>query len=876
MEEIAKLVSGHNSIDRWKYLESSWPKYLDSVDGVLVKDGIEDDDIVKLKTVAIQSWLYGFEFINTISVVTPKTIVFFGNKEKIKLLANMKDAAKKAGKDLVFVTKSDKLEDREFDELFAAMARLRLKRLGVFGNEKQKGKMIEKFEDQSQNLGYEQVDVGQRVQEMLSVKDADALVAVKTCATVTAHFFGKFIAQIEDVVNDNVRISHQEISKQMDETLQKSKASLERDFKAKPSFYDFPYSPVVQSGGRYSLKPNAESGADNLSYDCILLNLGGKYLDLNCNIFRTLLINPTAEDKDHYTALADLHSRTIKALRADRSLKDVYEETAGYCREKYPKLVDKLPTTLGFGIGYEFKESSLSINNKNDRRVQKGHVLSVITSLSGLRGFGRDLSYSMHLADTIVVDDKGQPVNLTASVSTTFEDVGYDIDDEKSGKDTSAENLTTLTEGAKPAKTRAAKRNRQLSEEQLRVQRMREHQAELMDLKMKELEERVKSGNFNNLGERAHKVTLVKLNTYRPENFPEKLSPRTIHIDHKNYAVLLPIGKRLVPFHIACVKNVTKHLDGTQSVLRVNFHSPAMSSGNVVLPTLSNFGSMPIYIKELTYRSGKNEVLASLVKQMKDLQRKFRLQTSIASSNIKSKDKPALRNKLKSLSDIKMRPTMSGRKTIGQLSSYANGLRFSSKKGESLEIALDNVEHAIFKPCDDNMIIILHFYLIEPVIVNKKLTQHVQFFAEVGYTSEDLADPRKRHRGEFDEFEEERMEQQAKEQYNAMFLDFVSYTEQHWEKDLRFDTPYAELGFYGSYSQNNVLITPTNNTLAAIMESPFLIVPLEDIELVSIERVDNHIKNFDLIVIFKDYAKPVLSLSNVPRTNLDSLKEWLE
>lgn len=50
---------------------------------------------------------------------------------------------------------------------------------------------------------------------------------------------------------------------------------------------------------------------------------------------------------------------------------------------------------------------------------------------------------------------------------------------------------------------------------------------------------------------------------------------------------------------------------------------------------------------------------------------------------------------------------------------------------------------------------------------------------------------------------------------------------------------------------------------------------LDEIELVSIERIDNKIKNFDMIVIFKDYTKPVKRIDNIPKENLDMIKEWL-
>ena len=43
---------------------------------------------------------------------------------------------------------------------------------------------------------------------------------------------------------------------------------------------------------------------------------------------------------------------------------------------------------------------------------------------------------------------------------------------------------------------------------------------------------------------------------------------------------------------------------------------------------------------------------------------------------------------------------------------------------------------------------------------------------------------------------------------------------------------------------------------------------LEDIEFVSVERLDNKIKNFDLAVVFKDYGKSVRTIDNIPKENL--------
>lgn len=92
---------------------------------------------------------------------------------------------------------------------------------------------------------------------------------------------------------------------------------------------------------------------------------------------------------------------------------------------------------------------------------------------------------------------------------------------------------------------------------------------------------------------------------------------------------------------------------------------------------------------------------------------------------------------------------------------------------------------------------------------------------------------------------------------------------------MKFDSPYQQLGFYGSPFYNNVFIMPTAYCLISIIEKPFLVLFLEDIEFVSIERIDNKIKTFDLAIIFKDYTKSVRTIDNIPKSDLQSIKEWM-
>jgi nucleosome binding factor SPN SPT16 subunit len=87
--------------------------------------------------------------------------------------------------------------------------------------------------------------------------------------------------------------------------------------------------------------------------------------------------------------------------------------------------------------------------------------------------------------------------------------------------------------------------------------------------------------------------------------------------------------------------------------------------------------------------------------------------------------------------------------------------------------------------------------------------------------------------------------------------------------------PFEEKGFFGSPNSNSVFIAPTAHAIVSLVERPFFLVMLDDIELVSIERVEGQIKNFDMVIIFRDYNKPVKHIDNIPKTNLAQIKEWL-
>lgn len=890
MQEIRDEILKHKTMTRWANLASQWDTRFPGVDAILIKDSAVEDSI-KLKTLALQSLLFRHEFTNSIILVSKSKLIVFASKDKLDLLAHLPEQAKHASKEVILIDYKD-INNPGYESLFSALASHDFKKFGGFLREKQKGLFIENFEKEFAKRNLTETDVGTPFQELIAIKSEEDLELIGKAAQANVFLMKKFVSEIEGILDANSNTSHQKITKIMENQIESSKRELERSFGIKPRFIEYTYSPVVQSGKNFDLKIDAESNSDPLSQNYILLNMAVKYFELNTNIFRTLLIDPSEEDRRNYGALSKIHEFVVNSLAPGTRCADIYSKTVDLVRTNYPDLIEKLPQNFGFGIGYEFREGCLLLSAKNEKgEIRAGQVFVVVTSLKDLKG-RKDQVYAMHLADTVKISENGK-INLTAGVSNRLEDIGYTLEDQESekprGRDkdrdraydravaaTIPKNLDLTGNGPMASRTRAAKRMEEINREQSKANQLAKHQRQLLDIKMKELEELLASGNFNFKKQDSNKVELERIKAYTPENFPGKNNTRNISVDARRHCVLLPINGQIVPFHVSCLKNVTKHAENKMATLRFNFFTPGTAAGNIVFPSSETYGAHLVYIKELTFRSTNVENYNQIAKEIKDVQKS--LKSALSGTADGANERLNLSNKLKFLNDIKMRPAMNGRKTAGTLTAYENGFRFTNKStNENFDLPLSNVRHAILQTCEQEMLVIIHFALKEKVVISKKEYQHVQFYTEVGLLAEDLNDPRKRGRGhDYDEFEEEELERQARDFYNKQFLDFCGYVEKHWKSPLKFDAPYHDYGFYGSHAYNNVIILPTATCLVSLVEQPFLVVAYEDIEVVSFERVDNKIKNFDIGIVFKDYSRPVQTITNIPKNKLEMLKTWLE
>ena len=888
MEEFKKLIKAHPLSSRWAKF-TKFIKSLDkNVEGLLICDGDDDLDSIKIKILAVQSYLFRFEFVNSTLVILPSKIIVFSHKQKLAL---MREYVLDEGQSIVDVPfEAKEPTPLNFEKFLDVLKAEQIQNLGFFEKEKPKGFFDEKFIEQVRGVT-RLTDVSREVQEFLSVKETQELELIRASAKLTCSFFRKLIEDVEEVVDSGEKVLHSTISEKVDNFMEKAKKKPNK-WKLNGYYYDFVYAPVIQSNQTYTLKLTSGNSNEHLSSDCIVLNLCGKYHDMNSLIVRTLLVNPTPADKRNYQALKYLHSKVVSNLAVGTELSQVFEKSRASFLKRYPELKENLPPSFGFGIGYEFKERCLAINHKNKKRVQENQVFAVVTSLKGLRGFKTGKEYLMQLADTVIVaSDAGEVV--TEKVSKNIEEVGYDFEEESDEENSRrAENgglqehdnymeskLKLLNQKSEQFQgkrmTRAALQRERILDENRRQKERSKHQRELLEAKMKEIEERFHGGTFIRKNDVNKKTVVRDIELYTQTNFPPSLKLEEVRTDMKKWCILLPINDRVVPFHIALLKNVVKQSDGEFSRVRFNFYHPGVAVPALEFPAPESLPEETLYLQELTYRSMNHDTILSLTKRIKDLRKKWQLRDDTVEGESSLIE---LGSRLAVLHDLKMRPALAGKKTRGTLTAFSKGYKFVSKKNAVFQLAYSNVKHAVFQPCDENMMIILHFKLHKPVQVNKKKTHDVQFYCEVGAIAEDLNDPR-RNRGRYDypnEMQEEEMERYMQQKYNDAFLAFVEKVNGAASDCVKFESPFSDFSFYGSPFYNNVLISPCDRCLVSIVDTPLFVLSLDEIEIVSIERIDNKIKNFDLIIIFKDYSRSVQSISNIPKNDLEKIRHWLD
>ncbi|KAL7235426.1 hypothetical protein ACSBR1_018840 [Camellia fascicularis] len=755
-------------------LYSHWNEYNNDLWGasevLAIATPLPSEDLRYLKSSALNVWLVGYEFPDTVMVFMKKQIHFLCSQKKASLLEVVKKTAKEVVDAEVVMHVKAKNDDGTalMDSIFCAVrAQSKLDDhdtpvVGSIAREIPEGNLLETWPEKLKNANFHFSDITNGFSDLFAVKDSAEITNVKKAAYLTSSVMKHFvIPMLEKVIDEEKKVSHSSL---MDDT--------ERSF----------------------LNLQKLSNDENLYYDStsvIICAIGSRYNSYCSNVARTFLIDANALHSKAYEVLLKAHDAAISALKPGNKAGAAYEAALSVVEKDAPELVANLTKSTGTGIGLEFRESGLSLNGKNDR---------------------------------------------------SFNEDEEEEEEEEEGEEEEQPKVKAEANRSKALPSKATLRS--VNHEMPKEEKRRQHQAELARQKNEETARRLAGGGSGMMDNRGAAKPSGELIAYK--NVNDLPTPRDlmIQIDQRNEAILLPIYGSMVPFHVA---------------MEVSFRSKDPRHISEVVQLIKTLR------RQVASRESEKAERAILVTQEK-------LQLAGA------KFKPIR------LSDLWIRPVFGGygRKLTGTLEAHTNGFWYSTlRSDERAEIMFANIKHAFFQPAEREMITLLHFHLHNHIMVENKKTKDVQFYVEVMDVVQTLGGG-KRSAYDPDEIEEEQRERDRKNKINMDFQNFVNRVNDLWGQpqfkalDLEFDQPFRDLGFHGVPHKASAFIVPTSSCLVELIETPFVVITLNEIEIVNLERVGLGQKNFDMTIVFKDFKRDVFRIDSIPSTSLDGIKEWLD
>ncbi|CAO1625988.1 unnamed protein product [Sympodiomycopsis kandeliae] len=860
-------------------------KTFQETDALLAVLGAQSDDVVYHKTAALHIWLLGYEFPSTVILLNRDGITFVSSASKAKYLEGL-DGTKGVKVNVLKRGKDDAQNKQIWQDVVDTMsASGNGKKIGRFAKDQAVGKVAEEwtafYDEVKTKKGFEEVDVGAAMGVAWGPKNDEELANIKLAGRMASSAMSKyFVDELAVVLDENKKTTHERLAAKVEGLLDNDAfwKKIKNLGEADMTQADWAYTPIIQSGGDYDLRPSAQSNDKRLAGadggGVIVASMGMKYKSYNANVGRTYLVDPQKSQEKVFTFLCELQTEIItNHLRPGKAGKDVYESARKYIQDKKPDLAEHFVKNAGFAIGLEFRDAAYVLGPKCQLEIQQDMAVNLSLGFSGLPDPNRKGStYAVSLIDTLKVND-GPATFLTDRLKNPSESFFYqdkESEDEEVKEPSPKKNVTA---GGKVL------RNKGQNQMDANVaNKIKQHQHELAVTKQEE-------GLRKYAGEEGEGgvdqgATFKKFESYkRGESIPAKSQDMKVFVDARASSIILPIYGFAVPFHINTLKNISKSDEGAYTYLRFNFISPGQIAGKKDDTPFEDPDAT--FVRSMTFRSTDNYHYAELYKEiteMKKLAAKKEAEKKEL-SDVVEQDKLILnKSRPPVLREVFPRPALEGKRVPGDLEIHQNGLRFSSPlKDQKVDVLFNNVKHIFFQPCDKELIVLIHFHLKSPIIIGKKKTKDIQFYREASDVQFDETGNRKRkyRAGDEDELELEQEERRHRAHLNKEFKKFAEMVAEVSD-DLTVDVPYRELGFDGVPFRTNVWLSPTNDCLVHLTDSPFTVMTLAEVEIAHLERVQYGLKNFDLVFVFKDYTRPPLHINSIPTQSLDNVKEWLD
>ncbi len=377
--------------------------------------------------------------------------------------------------------------------------------------------------------------------------------------------------------------------------------------------------------------------------------------------------------------------------------------------------------------------------------------------------------------------------------------------------------------------------------------KIKEHQKELMDKLLEDMITYYQNrGNldFVNKAKSHPNVSIY-------ENDADVPRTSKISLDFEKNFVLIPILSHCVPYHISCIKNVSMNVVN-EPKLRINFkeskevreitgflqHDTSLKSISVATPSAEtllngindmrrNYNKPQVVFKEqgeLKLRKGKNIYMSDLI---------MKLDKKVGTEKVQS-----------------------------TLEFHENGFRYND-----VHFLNSNIKKVFYQSGDYENPALIHFHLKESIPINGKPTKKIQFHKKQNYIFQDTT---KRE----NEYLEQLREQEEEDRLYRVNKELTTFVEKI-ENETNLRPQFLQKGFLGVYHKETTVISITSDSFVSVNDSPFLVITLDDVEVVNFERAKYaSTKTFDCVFVYKD--KTHVAINSVDSTKLDFIKKTLD
>ncbi|KAK2467068.1 hypothetical protein APHAL10511_001326 [Amanita phalloides] len=878
---------------------------LADVDALLLiaGDPAAEDEPMR-KGTCFQQWLLGYEFPSTFFLFQKDRISILCSASKAKILGQIEDPNGTVPIEIFSQAKGKDTSNDAMPNFVAAYTSRN--RVGALTNESHTGKLVSEWDKlvavspQKPEL----VDIAPTVSAFMAVKDEDELKAAQIAANLTSTLLKYHVSpKLESILDREAKVTHDAFSAQIEARLGSGEGSSAKgpDMKVWDKgkglqdvdwqMAEFCYPPIIISKSSrtgYDLRYTAQPTSDNIAHKGVLLvAFGLRYKSYSANVGRTFIVDPHPAQAKQYNLLFSLQTELLSFIKDGVSARDIYQFTVNYVREKNPELEKHLVKNIGFAMGIEFRDSAYLLSAKNIRVIKKDMVLNLSLGFTDLED-DQGQRYALHLVDTIKVDAKGS-VLLTEPMRSTKDTLFFlnPEGDEEEGRSKKKAHANGLPPKQKTIAGKVLRnQTRRAAQDEVHltaVARLVEHQREVHEKLQAEGLQKYSEDGVGTSGKEGK--GWKKFQSYKGEvGLPVEVEKLRIFVDRKAQTVILPIQGFAVPFHINTIKNASKSDEGEYTYLRINFQTPGQLTGKKEDTPFEDPDAT--FIRSVSYRSPDAHRFDNICKQITELKKEAnkREQQKKEMADVIEQDSliEIKGRRAHKLPEVFVRPALDGKRLPGEVEIHQNGVRYVSYGQQKIDVLFSNVKHVFFQPCDHELLVVIHLHLKAPIMIGKKKTFDVQFFREATDVQFDETGNRKRKTRYGDEDEIE-MEQQERKRRTTLNKEVRAFAEKIGEAGsaslgdpLEVDIPFRELSFEGVPFRTSARLQPTTECLVHLTDPPFLVVTLADIEIASLERVQYGLRQFDLVLIFKDFTKPPLHINSIPSAQMDDVKNWLD